>query len=79
MLLWGSNGVEKDIRAAVMWYARSALQMDDPTAMYDYAILLLKVIHRLHVNLSSRIFSNICNVKRTHMFVLYKYKLPTHD
>ncbi|KAI7799767.1 putative protein sel-1-like protein 3-like [Triplophysa rosa] len=42
ILLWGSNGVEKDIRAAVMWYARSALQMADPTAMYDYAILLLK-------------------------------------
>lgn len=42
MLLWGSNGVEKDIRAAVMWYARSALQMADPIAMYDYAILLLK-------------------------------------
>ncbi|RXN02767.1 sel-1 -like protein [Labeo rohita] len=42
MHLWGSNGVEKDIRAAVMWYARSALQMVDPIAMYDYAILLLK-------------------------------------
>ncbi|XP_026054960.1 protein sel-1 homolog 3 [Carassius auratus] len=42
MLLWGSNGVEKDIRAAVTWYARSALQMIDPSAMYDYAILLLK-------------------------------------
>lgn len=67
MLLWGSNGVEKDIRAAVMWYARSALQMDDPTAMYDYAILLLKVIHRLHGNLSSRIFSSICIVKSAHV------------
>ncbi|KAA0706751.1 Protein sel-1 -like protein 3 [Triplophysa tibetana] len=42
ILLWGSNGVEKDIRAALMWYARSAHQMADPTAMYDYAILLLK-------------------------------------
>uniref|UniRef100_A0A8C2PTH0 Uncharacterized protein n=1 Tax=Cyprinus carpio TaxID=7962 RepID=A0A8C2PTH0_CYPCA len=42
MLLWGSNGVEKDIPAAVMWYTRSALQMVDPSAMYDYAILLLK-------------------------------------
>ncbi|KAG1936110.1 protein sel-1 [Pimephales promelas] len=42
MLLWGSNGVQKDIQTAVMWYARSALQMVDPTAMYDYAILILK-------------------------------------
>ncbi|KAK2885928.1 hypothetical protein Q8A67_016765 [Cirrhinus molitorella] len=42
MHLWGSNGVEKDVQAAVMWYARSALQMVDPIAMYDYAILLLK-------------------------------------
>lgn len=53
MHLWGSNGVEKDVRTAVMWYARSALQMVDPTAMYDYAILLLKVIHGLHENLLS--------------------------
>ncbi|XP_043080791.1 protein sel-1 homolog 3-like isoform X2 [Puntigrus tetrazona] len=44
MLLWGSNGMKKDIRAAVMWYARSAQQMVDPIAMYDYAILLLKGI-----------------------------------
>ncbi|KAK7131852.1 hypothetical protein R3I93_018421 [Phoxinus phoxinus] len=42
MLLWGSNGLEKDIQTAAMWYARSALQMMDPTAMYDYAILILK-------------------------------------
>ncbi|XDV45463.1 hypothetical protein PO909_013560, partial [Leuciscus waleckii] len=42
MLLWGSNGVEKNIRTAAMWYARSALQMVDPAAMYDYAILILK-------------------------------------
>lgn len=72
MHLWGSNGVEKDIRAAVMWYARSALQMVDPIAMYDYAILLLKVIQRLHGNLLSRIFSNICIVKSVHKLVLYK-------
>ncbi|XP_076840084.1 protein sel-1 homolog 3 [Brachyhypopomus gauderio] len=42
MLFWGSNGVMKDISAALRWYARSALQMNDPTAMYDYGILLLK-------------------------------------
>lgn len=72
MHLWGSNGVEKDVRTAVMWYARSALQMVDPTAMYDYAILLLKVIHGLHENLFSRIFSNICIVKTHTLLVLYK-------
>lgn len=72
MLLWGSNGVEKDIRTAAMWYARSALQMVDPTAMYDYAILILKVIHGLHGNPLSRIFLSICIVKSTYTLVLYK-------
>lgn len=72
MHLWGSNGVEKDVRTAVMWYATSALQMVDPTAMYDYAILLLKVIHGLHENLLSRIFSSICIVKTHTLLVLYK-------
>ncbi|XP_073795739.1 protein sel-1 homolog 3 isoform X1 [Danio rerio] len=42
MLLWGSNGVDKDLQTGAMWCARSALQMLDPSAMYDYAILLLK-------------------------------------
>ncbi|XP_030642572.1 protein sel-1 homolog 3 [Chanos chanos] len=42
MLFWGQNGVTKDIAAAVQWYARGAMQMTDPIAMYDYAILLLK-------------------------------------
>ncbi|TRY54908.1 hypothetical protein DNTS_021325 [Danionella cerebrum] len=41
MLLWGSNGVDKDLQAAAVWYAKSAQQMD-PVAIYDYAILLLK-------------------------------------
>lgn len=72
MLLWGSNGVEKDIRAAVTWYARSALQMIDPSAMYDYAILLLKVIHGFHGNLLSHILFSICIVKSAHTLVLYK-------
>ncbi|XP_026854424.2 protein sel-1 homolog 3 isoform X1 [Electrophorus electricus] len=42
MLFWGSNGVRKDISAALRWYAQSALQMSDAAAMYDYGILLLK-------------------------------------
>ncbi|XP_017566947.2 protein sel-1 homolog 3 [Pygocentrus nattereri] len=42
MLFWGSNGVTKNISEAVKWHARSALEMTDATAMYDYGILLLK-------------------------------------
>ncbi|XP_066528001.1 protein sel-1 homolog 3 [Hoplias malabaricus] len=42
MLFWGSNGMMKDISGAVKWYERSALQMTDASAVYDYAMLLLK-------------------------------------
>uniref|UniRef100_A0A3Q1IK76 Uncharacterized protein n=1 Tax=Anabas testudineus TaxID=64144 RepID=A0A3Q1IK76_ANATE len=42
MLYWGQKGVSKDTASAVKWFERSAMQMRDPSAMYDYAILLLK-------------------------------------
>ncbi|XP_039985010.1 protein sel-1 homolog 3 isoform X2 [Xiphias gladius] len=42
MLYWGQNGVSKDIVSAVKWIERSAMQMKDPSAMYDYSILLMK-------------------------------------
>lgn len=42
MLYWGQNGLSKDIAGAVKWFERSAMQMKDPSAMYDYSILLMK-------------------------------------
>uniref|UniRef100_A0A3Q1DGD8 Uncharacterized protein n=1 Tax=Amphiprion ocellaris TaxID=80972 RepID=A0A3Q1DGD8_AMPOC len=42
MLYWGQNGLSKDVAAAVKWFERSAMQMKDPSAMYDYSILLMK-------------------------------------
>ncbi|KAK1175350.1 hypothetical protein AOXY_G3046 [Acipenser oxyrinchus oxyrinchus] len=42
MLFWGQNGVSKNVTAAAKWYARSALEMEDPQAMYDLAIILFK-------------------------------------
>ncbi|KAK2835898.1 hypothetical protein Q5P01_016382 [Channa striata] len=42
MLYWGQNGVSKDIASAVKWFERSAMQMKDPSAAYDFAILLMK-------------------------------------
>uniref|UniRef100_A0A3B4G3W8 SEL1L family member 3 n=1 Tax=Pundamilia nyererei TaxID=303518 RepID=A0A3B4G3W8_9CICH len=42
MLYWGQNGVSKDIVSAAKWIERSAMQMKDPSAMYDYSILLMK-------------------------------------
>ncbi|XP_069006057.1 protein sel-1 homolog 3 [Embiotoca jacksoni] len=42
MLYWGHRGVSKDIASAVKWFERSAMQMKDPSAMYDYSILLMK-------------------------------------
>lgn len=43
MSFFGSNGMVKDLSTALKWYAKSAMQMTDASAMYDYAILLLKV------------------------------------
>ncbi|KAM4739983.1 protein sel-1 homolog 3 [Anableps anableps] len=42
MLYWGQNGVSKDIANAVKWFEKSAMQMKDPAAVYDYSILLMK-------------------------------------
>ncbi|CAK6956152.1 protein sel-1 homolog 3%2C partial [Scomber scombrus] len=42
MLYWGQHGISKDISSAVKWFERSAMQMKDPSAMYDYSILLMK-------------------------------------
>lgn len=42
MLYWGHNGLSKDIASAVKWFERSAMQMKDPSALYDYSILLMK-------------------------------------
>uniref|UniRef100_A0A3B3XK74 Uncharacterized protein n=2 Tax=Poecilia mexicana TaxID=48701 RepID=A0A3B3XK74_9TELE len=42
MFYWGQNGVSKDIASAVKWFERSAMQMKDPEAVYDYSILLMK-------------------------------------
>ncbi|XP_070765272.1 protein sel-1 homolog 3 [Enoplosus armatus] len=42
ILYWGHHGVPKDIASAVKWFERSAMQMKDPSVMYDYAILLMK-------------------------------------
>lgn len=35
--------MSKDIASAVKWFERSAIQKKDPSAMYDYSILLMKV------------------------------------
>ncbi|KAA8589682.1 hypothetical protein FQN60_013047 [Etheostoma spectabile] len=42
MLYWGQQGVSKDVASAVKWFERSAMQMKDPSAMYDYSIQLMK-------------------------------------
>uniref|UniRef100_A0A3Q4AT08 Uncharacterized protein n=1 Tax=Mola mola TaxID=94237 RepID=A0A3Q4AT08_MOLML len=42
MLYWGQHTVSKDTVGAVKWFERSAMQMTDPSAMYDYSILLMK-------------------------------------
>nr|XP_015196696.1 PREDICTED: protein sel-1 homolog 3-like [Lepisosteus oculatus] len=42
MLFWGQQGVSPDLRAAVKYYERGAIKLEDPVSMYDYAIVLLK-------------------------------------
>ncbi|XP_037624830.1 protein sel-1 homolog 3 [Sebastes umbrosus] len=42
LFYWGQHGVSKDLASAVKWFERSALQMGDPSAMYDYSLMLMK-------------------------------------
>ncbi|CAM9151410.1 unnamed protein product, partial [Lampetra fluviatilis] len=42
MLYWGQQGLARNVGAAARYYERSATETRDPTAMYDYAIVLLK-------------------------------------
>ncbi|XP_066488457.1 protein sel-1 homolog 3 [Tiliqua scincoides] len=42
MLFWGQQGVEKNLEAAIEWYAKGALETEDPVSLYDYSIVLLK-------------------------------------
>ncbi|KAG7471244.1 hypothetical protein MATL_G00122410 [Megalops atlanticus] len=42
MLFWGQQGVSPDIQMAVKHYERGAKRLEDPTSMYNYAIVLLK-------------------------------------
>ncbi|XP_029906417.1 protein sel-1 homolog 3 [Myripristis murdjan] len=42
ILFWGQNGATKDMASGVKWLRRSAIQMKDPSAMYDYSVLLMK-------------------------------------
>ncbi|KAM7011912.1 protein sel-1 homolog 3 [Tautogolabrus adspersus] len=42
MLYRGDNGAPKDIEHAVKWFKRSAMQMKDPVAMFDYSMMLMK-------------------------------------
>uniref|UniRef100_A0A6I8QC19 Sel-1 suppressor of lin-12-like 3 n=1 Tax=Xenopus tropicalis TaxID=8364 RepID=A0A6I8QC19_XENTR len=42
MYFWGQQGVTKNIKAALEWYRRGALESEDPIIMYDYAVILFK-------------------------------------
>lgn len=45
MLFWGQQGVAKNPEAAIEWYAKGAIETEDPVLIYDYAIVLFKVSH----------------------------------
>ncbi|XP_027146236.1 protein sel-1 homolog 3 isoform X2 [Larimichthys crocea] len=42
ILYWGQLGLLKDTASATKWLEKGAMQMEDPSVMYDYAILLMK-------------------------------------
>ncbi|XP_070804831.1 LOW QUALITY PROTEIN: protein sel-1 homolog 3 [Pituophis catenifer annectens] len=42
MLFWGQQGVEKNLKKAVEWYAKGALENEDPVSLFDYSIVLFK-------------------------------------
>ncbi|OCT99406.1 protein sel-1 homolog 3-like [Xenopus laevis] len=42
MHFWGQQGVSKNIKAALEWYKKGALENEHPIIMYDYAVILFK-------------------------------------
>ena len=42
LLFWGQQGLKRNLQAAVEYY-RMGAEKQDPTSMYDYGIVLLKV------------------------------------
>jgi len=46
MLYWGSQGIARDVGAAVEYYRQAALS-GDAQALFDYGIILLKVARQL--------------------------------
>lgn len=45
MLFWGSQGLKRNIQAAVEYY-KMGIESKDPVAMYDYGILMMRVSNR---------------------------------
>uniref|UniRef100_UPI00398E9298 protein sel-1 homolog 3-like isoform X2 n=1 Tax=Pristiophorus japonicus TaxID=55135 RepID=UPI00398E9298 len=42
MLYWGQQGVTRDVKAALKWYSRSAVETGDPLSLYEYGLFLFK-------------------------------------
>ncbi len=62
MLFWGAQGIRRNIDAAVEYY-RLGAESNDPAALYDYGILLLRVSWQ--TNQVSRIcFRNTPNINK---------------
>ncbi|XP_038064834.1 protein sel-1 homolog 3-like [Patiria miniata] len=63
---WGSEGVKRDMKTAVKYYEKSVKEMPrNRVALYDYGIVLLRVIRHANVSsdqlISSLFTSNLCD------------------
>lgn len=56
MLFWGQQGVAKNPEAAIEWYAKGAIETEDPVLIYDYAIVLFKVSNVLCFHLRNSLW-----------------------
>jgi TPR repeat protein len=74
MLYWGSQGIKRDIVAALDYY-RQAAESGDPQALYDYGIVLLKVIFLFQTLLLSWLpggfFNSIVGLKQISCLLVY--------
>ena len=59
MLFWGQQGLSADTAKAVRHYERGAVHLQDPTSMYDYAIVLMQV-RCLHAAIIHGTYTGMC-------------------
>ena len=86
LLFWGTQGLKRDLRAAAEYY-RIGAESNDPGALFDYAIVRMRVSHNTYSSarlLSHRWLSTrlqylhwrYCRLVLSHWYVAWEQSQP---